>query len=1364
MYCVGLDLGRNGVGWSVVDRDGKLIRHGRHHHLWGITMFDQAETAKKRRQYRNARRRNARKKYRIMLLQEMLREDMMGVDPVFYARLQESSLTKEDRTVGNLFLELPNQLFLDGDSPVRNKASGNISIPIYHIRKLLIEEHRPADLRYVYLAIEHILKYRGHFRFDKLETTEAEMEARHAIIEIISYYRDNLDFPIPDDEDTVAQFLQAVRDPDYNTEELYSFLLCLFRSGSASENLCKGITWLISGKQIPLKWILTKDRKVAEDVCLSFEEDKAEQIMDSLENDESDLLYNLQILYDWRQSIHTQIANESLSSEMDVLYEQHRKDLMELKEWVKTYKGRDVYNQIFHDDHQPVNYNAYVGVRTKAATFDGESWHRCTQKEFYLYLEKILTSNEDEKDVETDEEGKAFAETLLTRMFTNDGMIKSNGFLPLQRFDQNRSISNQRQLKDLVAILKNQAKFWPSIAQNAEKIKMLCSFHIPFYVGPLRQNENSPFKPWIQYKQEGKGPILPWNFEERVDLEATAENFVENRISRCSFIPTEFVLPKHSMLYQEYEVLDELNRIYVNGKLIKPTWKRAIIHDVYCKYRHVTPGLIRKWFSENTDLGNKVELTTSNGLLTRIRSNLGTRIDMEHIFGKEIPPDDQLCKEIEIIVRWSTILPERNMFLRVLRKHYEGIFTDDQIQALANCKYRGWGKLSRMLLDGVKGKRGENPITIIEVMRTSNQNLMKAYYSHKYGFKDAIAKLQMGMPKEELTYDEIDILPCPPSVKRGIWTAVRILGEIEEVMHEKPASIFIRNMRDDNASRRKDTRTERTRYNRLKKMYDDYERLTGKTIEKKLKDELSDRKLKLTDTEYLYFSQLGYCMYSEKKIRLECTEEYERDYAIPLGLLGDMTLDNQVLVLRTENHRGEKDAMDDRVIQKMAGFWNDLYRAGLISGTKLHRLSIRVYDQDMIRTYLTRQLMETSRISMTLTDLLKSHYLHTHVYGINARLTENLRTMQGMPVIRDLNDMTQVFDAFLTAHIGCFADRYLSGITDESTRQSVILDLWKRTHKGDKNGIILSAYNQDQEDEGLENSEGMNAEKRKTYIRSVYFWKDPFFTYMPVIYDGKYYRETIYRPGSHPGVAHKENLPTETYGVHINAATAWMAIIGYVYKKKAQKELINVPVYIAAKLKENPKAVLEYAKDWLGFNDEKGYSNLHIIRDKIKLNQEVVVKGSTFYMSSASETVPARQLFLPKEYLNTAKMVLMLDAVEIQEQVDNKRISVAELDGLLMHLIDKMLKWYTIYKGICKQLDAYQAEILEMVPHDKAILIRSLIYCMGTRRLRIGPYLKMLHNKLIKGDTRLMGKRIVGESIILIDRSVTGIYSKRTEY
>jgi CRISPR-associated endonuclease Csn1 len=95
-YYVGLDLGTGSLGWAVTDSAYNLVRrHGKT--LWGVRLFESANTAEERRLYRTTRRRIARQKWRVQLLQEIFAEEITKVDPGFYQRMKESRYVPEDK-------------------------------------------------------------------------------------------------------------------------------------------------------------------------------------------------------------------------------------------------------------------------------------------------------------------------------------------------------------------------------------------------------------------------------------------------------------------------------------------------------------------------------------------------------------------------------------------------------------------------------------------------------------------------------------------------------------------------------------------------------------------------------------------------------------------------------------------------------------------------------------------------------------------------------------------------------------------------------------------------------------------------------------------------------------------------------------------------------------------------------------------------------------------------------------------------------------------------------------------------------------------------------------------------------------------
>ena len=69
-YYLGLDIGTDSVGYAVTDENYTLCKF-KGEPMWGVTLFDPAELAVKRRGFRVARRRLDRRQQRIRLLQEL---------------------------------------------------------------------------------------------------------------------------------------------------------------------------------------------------------------------------------------------------------------------------------------------------------------------------------------------------------------------------------------------------------------------------------------------------------------------------------------------------------------------------------------------------------------------------------------------------------------------------------------------------------------------------------------------------------------------------------------------------------------------------------------------------------------------------------------------------------------------------------------------------------------------------------------------------------------------------------------------------------------------------------------------------------------------------------------------------------------------------------------------------------------------------------------------------------------------------------------------------------------------------------------------------------------------------------------------
>ena len=90
-------------------------------------------------------------------------------------------------------------------------------------------------------------------------------------------------------------------------------------------------------------------------------------------------------------------------------------------------------------------------------------------------------------------------------------------------------------------------------------------FRVPYFVGPL--NSSSSFA-WLKRKAEGR--ILPWNIKDKVDFEASEEEFIKRMLNTCTYLPDCQVLPKQSLLYQKFEVLNAINVIVKSALKTEP--------------------------------------------------------------------------------------------------------------------------------------------------------------------------------------------------------------------------------------------------------------------------------------------------------------------------------------------------------------------------------------------------------------------------------------------------------------------------------------------------------------------------------------------------------------------------------------------------------------------------------------------------------------------------------------------------------------------------------------------------------------------------------------------------------------------------
>lgn len=78
-YSIGLDIGVTSVGYSVIDKNNKVVRFN-NKNMMGVRLFKSGDTAQKRRGFRSTRRRLARRRNRIIYLRELIGTEVLKND------------------------------------------------------------------------------------------------------------------------------------------------------------------------------------------------------------------------------------------------------------------------------------------------------------------------------------------------------------------------------------------------------------------------------------------------------------------------------------------------------------------------------------------------------------------------------------------------------------------------------------------------------------------------------------------------------------------------------------------------------------------------------------------------------------------------------------------------------------------------------------------------------------------------------------------------------------------------------------------------------------------------------------------------------------------------------------------------------------------------------------------------------------------------------------------------------------------------------------------------------------------------------------------------------------------------------------
>ena len=1293
-YYIGLDMGTNSVGWAVTDTEYNLMR-AKGKDLWGVRLFTEAQPAVNRRTKRVQRRRIEREKARKAMLKLFFSDAIDAVDPGFFQRLDESFLQYEDRSDSNKQM---NALFNDGgyiDFDYYNEYP-----TIFHLRKALLHEDREFDVRLVYLAILNMFSHRGHFlntnmssdddrdnNFDSawrelIDAFETSQLSNNKEINNISALLDTTKY---------TEIKQIIGDRGKTRSSKFDALRDLLDVPKSEKHIC-AVLKLVCGLKVTVKEILSnienpsvepEGLKVSTSFTDSNLEENLDKIQEVLEDEYFDVILKAKSVYEICLLSSILGNNKYLSDSRVEMYERHKQDLQDLKSLLAEY-DKYAYEKIFRT-MDVGSYSAYVGSMNshgnKIRRLGTTSANSGTAKEeLYKLVKKVLNNSVPENNV------------LKVRILDK---IEKDSFLEKQLTSNNGVIPNQVHTIELKRILSNAEiylKFLQDIDEDGlsvkDKIIQLFEFQIPYYVGPLGREFNGVkgYNNWAVRTEEGLKPgvkIMPWNFDKYIDKTASAAEFIKRMLRKCSYMSDEYTLPKHSLAYEKFMVLNEINNIKIDNERISVKAKQGIYNDLFATGNKVSRDKIKEYLVKHNDARDDVEITgLSDETCTTKLASLGK---FRAIFGDDV--FKQSNKDIiEDIIYWSTIYNgDRKIIREKIEGKYPNTFNKKQLNKILGFKFEGWGNLSKKFLElqGTSKVNGKID-SVIGFMWNKQENLMELL-SDNYTFTSQLNGMMNDTikPLSSWKIEDLEDMYLSPSVKRMVWQTMKIVDELQSVIGYAPKRVFVEVTRGDGEKKRTTSRKQ--------KLIDLYKSIKGeakdwiKEIENRDESAFKSRKL------FLYYMQQGMCMYSGEKIDLDNLMNdnlYDLDHIYPQHFTKDDSIHNNLVLVKKEFNARKSDMPITKEIQaKMHGKWKALLDGKFITSEKYARLTRHSYafSDDEKAGFINRQLVETSQATKAITKIFSQAFdNNTKIVFSKARLVSDFRQKFELPKSRVLNCYHHANDAYLNIVVGNSYYVKFEGNPARFIKES------KGKEEEKKYKYHLSKFFentvQNKNEVAWSVEEGNNT---ITTVKRTMAKYSPLVTYKTEEGKGEYFKETIYpkskaKPIVYTGLKSK-NTPlndVKKYGGKTAIGTSGYCFVKYTEKNKEVRKFETLPIYLGSSRTLTVERIQEYLKEsYLEKGMIQAAETVEVLIKFVPQKTELVLDGHTYTIGGSTGDMMyingIVQVKLSKDYVKYFQKLEKAKETNDYSEIDklgNRVITQQKNAELIDIILDKMEK------------------------------------------------------------------------------------------
>lgn len=935
-------------------------------------------------------------------------------------------------------------------------------------------------------------------------------------------------------------------------------------------------------------------------------------------------------------STKKQNSKAKLSLGMIERYDSHKKDLEELKQFVKA--NLPEKTAIFFKDSSKNGYAGYIDGKT-------------TQEDFYKFLKKELN-------------GIAGSERFMEK-------VDQENFLLKQRTTANGVIPHQVHLTELKAIIERQKPYYPFLEEARDKMIRLLTFRIPYYVGPLAQGEETSSFAWLERKTPEK--VTPWNATEVIDYSASAMKFIQRMINYDTYLPTEKVLPKHSILYQKYTIFNELTKVaYKDERGIKHQFsskeKREIFKELFQKQRKVTVKKLQQFLSANYNIEDAEIL----GVDKAFNSSYATYHDFLDLAKPNTERVAELLEQPEMnamfedIVKILTIFEDREM-IRTQLKKYQSVLGDGFFKKLVKKHYTGWGRLSERLINGIRDKKTNK--TILDYLiddddfpYNRNRNFMQLINDDSLSFKEELAN-ELALAGNQSLLEVVEALPGSPAIKKGIWQTLKIVEELIEIIGYNPKNIVVEMARENQ------------RTNRSKPRLKALEEALKSFDSPLLKEQPVDNQALQKDRLYLYYLQNGKDMYTGEALDIDRLSEYDIDHIIPRSFIVDNSIDNKVLVSSKENRLKMDDVPDQKVVIRMRRYWEKLLRANLISERKFAYLTkLELTPEDKAR-FIQRQLVETRQITKHVAAILDQYFNQPEesknkgirIITLKSSLVSQFRKTFGIHKVREINNHHHAHDAYLNGVVAIALLKKYPKLEPEFvygnyTKFNLATEN-KATAKKEFYSNILRFFEKEEYSYDENGEIFWDKARHIPQIKKVISSHQVNIVKKVEVQTGGFYKETV-NPKGKPDklIQRKAGWDVSKYGGFGSPVVAYA--VAFIYEKgkarKKAKAIEGITIMEQSLFEQDP----------IGFLSNKGYSNVTKFIKLSKYTLYELENGRRRMVASHKEAQKANSFILPEKLVTLLYHAQHYDEIAHKESFDYVNDHLSEFREILDQVID----------------------------------------------------------------------------------------------